>query len=120
MKKLITLLLLSFFTAVCANSGADDFEKIFSPDNVIIDVRTPQEFNRGHLKNAKNIPHNNIKEGIARVVPDKDQTIVVYCRSGRRSGIAEKALKELGYKNVINAGKYDDLKVMEEKANPGK
>jgi phage shock protein E len=42
---------------------------------------------------------------------------VIYCRSGRRSAIAEKTLKELGYKNVINAGKYDDLKELEDKAN---
>lgn len=117
MKKLITLLFLSFFVTVGGQVDANEYEKIFSSDNVIIDVRTPSEYHRGHLKNAKNIPHTKIEEEIKYFVPNKEQTVVLYCLSGSRARIAEKKLKEMGYKNVINAGKYQDLKEMEEKQN---
>ena len=120
MKKIITLLLLSLFSAVCGQVDANEYEKIFSPDNVLIDVRTPSEYQRGHLKNAKNIPYDKIEEDIKYFVPDKEQTIVVYCLSGKRANIAEKKLKSLGYKNIINGGKFKDLEVLEKKLDPAK
>ena len=120
MKKLITLLLLSLFATVCGQVDANEYEKIFSPDNVLIDVRTPWEYQSGHLKNAKNIPYDKIEEDIKYFVPNKEQTIVVYCLSGKRADIAEKKLKNLGYKNVINGGKFKDLEAMQKKLNPDK
>ena len=117
MKKLITLLLLSFFVTVCGQVNANDYEKIFSKENVLIDVRTPSEYQAGHLKNAVNIPYDKIKSEIEKLASDKAQTIVVYCRSGRRADIAAKNLTGLGYKNVINAGRYNELKKLEEKYN---
>ncbi|MGD9158048.1 MAG: rhodanese-like domain-containing protein [Desulfobacteraceae bacterium] len=115
MKKLIPVLLLSFFVAVCGQVDANEYEKIFSSENVMIDVRTPTEYNKGHLKKAVNLPYNKIAAGIKNIAPDKDQTIVVYCHSGKRANFAAKKLKNMGYTNVINAGKYKDLKALEEK-----
>ena len=118
MKKLITLLLLSFFVTVCGQVNANDYEKIFSRENVLIDVRTPSEYQAGHLKNAVNIPYERVKAEIEKLVPDKEQTIVLYCHSGKRAGAAERKLKEMGYSNVINAGKFNELKAAQEKLNP--
>ena len=117
MKKLITLLLLSFFVVVCGQVNANDYEMIFSSENVLIDVRTPTEYNKGHLKNAVNIPYNKIRTEIKSFAPDKEQSIVVYCLSGKRAEFTARKLEEMGYKNVINAGKYKDLKELEEKQN---
>jgi phage shock protein E len=75
-----------------------------------IDVRTPEEYAAGHLQGAVNIPFNEIAERIDEVTTDKNAEIHVYCASGGRSGIAREDLLELGYKNVINDGGYEDLK----------
>jgi phage shock protein E len=102
---------------LCATAWSEDNNAAFNPENVLIDVRSPQEYEAGHIKNAKNIPVDKIAEDIKYFVPDKEKTIVLYCRSGKRSAIAEKTLKDLGYKNVINAGTYDALKALEDKGN---
>lgn len=73
------------------------------------DVRSAEEYNAGHLMNAINIVHTDIKNQIANVAPNKDEPIHLYCRSGRRAEIALQGLKELGYTNVTNHGGYDDL-----------
>lgn len=74
-----------------------------------IDVRSSEEFNSGHLNGAIHIVHSEIADKIAAVTQDKNAEIQLYCRSGRRSGLAEAALKQLGYTNVHNAGAYDEL-----------
>ena len=73
---------------------------------LLVDVRTVEEFNAGHLTNAVNIPLDQIKEALPRRVPDKSQVLLLHCRSGRRSGIAEKELRALGYTNAFNLGSY--------------
>ena len=120
MKKLIALLLLSFFVFVttCGPVVANEYEKIFSTKNILIDVRTPAEYQYDHLKKAVNIPLNELNADIKYFAPDKEQAIVVYCASGKRSDIAVRELKGLGYTNVINAGKFKDLKEMEGKLEP--
>ncbi len=75
-----------------------------------IDVRTPEEYAEGHVAGAKNIPHDTIAERIAEVTTDKNATIHVYCKSGRRAEKARETLLELGYKNVTNHGGYEDVK----------
>lgn len=74
-----------------------------------IDVRSADEFNSGHLPGAIHIVHTDIAGKIAAVTTDKNAEIQLYCRSGRRSGLAEAALKQLGYTNVHNAGAYEKL-----------
>ena len=76
------------------------------PDMLWIDVRTPAEYASGHIKDAVNIEFQDIGAKIAAVTSDKDSDIRLYCRSGRRSGVAKQTLIELGYTNVHNEGGY--------------
>jgi phage shock protein E len=75
---------------------------------LLIDVRTGPEWNEGHLEGAILIPYDKIEEGIAKSAPDKKTKIQLYCRSGRRSGIAMNVLKKLGYEDVSNYGSVKD------------
>lgn len=79
------------------------------PGTLLIDVRTPEETADGMLKGAVNIPHEQIGQRIAALTTDPETTIVVYCRSGRRSTVASEALEARGYRQVINGGAYGDL-----------
>ncbi len=85
-------------------------ETMRQPNAVLIDVRTPEEVAGGAIPGARNIGYEEIGDQIAEVAPDKDTPIVLYCRSGRRSGIAQDSLQELGYTRVVNGGGYLDLK----------
>ena len=71
---------------------------------VLLDVRTQEEFDAGHIAGAILLPYDEINLRAATVLPDKEKEIVLYCRSGRRSAIAKKALVELGYKDVEDFG----------------
>jgi phage shock protein E len=75
-------------------------------DTLLIDVRSAEEFEGGALPGALNITHLEIAEQIATVAPDKNAPVVLYCRSGNRSGIAQETLEQLGYTQVINAGAF--------------
>jgi len=77
---------------------------------LLVDVRTRAEFDAGHLEGAILIPHEEIAVRSAELGGDKARSIVVYCRSGHRSGKAARALADLGYVNVINGGGYEGLK----------
>lgn len=71
---------------------------------VIIDARTQEEFDGGHIPGAVLIPEYEIADRAEKELPDKNQLILVYCRSGRRSKIASQALVDLGYTNVKEFG----------------
>ncbi len=73
-------------------------------DYVIIDARTEEEFAEGHIKNAILIPEYEIANRAEKELPDKEQLILVYCRSGRRSKISSEELVKLGYTNVKEFG----------------
>ena len=73
-------------------------------DYVIIDARTEEEFAEGHIENAILIPEYEIASRAEKELPDKEQLILVYCRSGRRSKIASEELVNLGYTNVKEFG----------------
>lgn len=73
-------------------------------DYIIIDARTTEEFNEGHIEGAILIPEYEIGNRAENELPRKDQLILVYCRSGRRSKIAAEALVDLGYTNVKEFG----------------
>lgn len=72
-----------------------------------IDVRTAEEYADGHVSQAVNIPYEEITQRIGEVTEDKDALIYVYCRSGRRSGIAKAALAQAGFSNVVNLGSLE-------------
>jgi len=71
---------------------------------IILDVREQDEYDAGHIPGAILIPYTQIEDKADEMLPDKDQLILVYCRSGRRSKIAAEALAELGYTNIREFG----------------
>lgn len=77
-------------------------------DYLILDVRTPEEFAEKHIPNAINIPNEKIGTDEIKELPDKDQLILVYCRSGNRSKQAAGKLAALEYTNVVEFGGIND------------
>ena len=71
---------------------------------VILDVRPQSEYDEGHIPGAIVIPHDQVKEKAEDILLDKDQLILVYCRSGRRSKLAAEDLVDLGYTNIKEFG----------------
>ena len=71
---------------------------------LILDVRTPEEFTAGHIPGAINIPNETIGSEAPALLPDKNQRILVYCRSGNRSKQASEKLAALGYTNITEFG----------------
>lgn len=80
-------------------------------DALWIDVRSADEYNTEHVSQAVNIPYTEIGGRIDEVTTDKDALIYVYCRSGRRSGIAQTTLSDAGYTNVVNLGGLQEAQV---------
>ena len=77
-------------------------------DYIILDVRTPEEFSDKHIPDAVNIPNETIGTEEIDSLPNKDQLILVYCRSGNRSKQASEKLADLGYTNVVEFGGIND------------
>ena len=71
---------------------------------IILDVRTPEEFEAGHIENAVLLPLGELLERVETVIPNKDHVILIYCRSGNRSNQAAHLLSELGYARVYDFG----------------
>ena len=116
-KGLIIMLLISlslFGMTACDGGNNVTYEQITAEqaktimdtekDYIIIDARTEDEFAEGHIKNAILIPEYEIKDRAQKELSDKEQLILVYCRSGRRSKIASEELVKLGYTNVKEFG----------------
>ena len=79
-------------------------------DYIILDVRTIAEYNEGHIPNAICIPNETIGNNTINELSDKEQLILIYCRSGNRSKQAAEKLKKLGYTNLIEFGGIIDWK----------
>jgi len=77
-------------------------------DFIILDVRTPEEFSEKHIPGAINLPNETIGTEEIPMLPDKEQLILVYCRSGNRSKQASEKLVKLGYKNIVEFGGIND------------
>jgi rhodanese-related sulfurtransferase len=77
-------------------------DSLASTAHTLIDVRTPQEFAGGHLKGALNIPVDELSQYLSRV--PRDMPVVVYCRSGNRSAVASRILRDAGYSTVYDLG----------------
>lgn len=88
------------------NITADEAKQIMDAETgyVILDVRTEEEYAEGHIPGAILIPDYEIAQKAESILPDKDQKILVYCRSGRRSKNAAEALLALGYTNIWEFG----------------
>ncbi len=118
MKKLIIFLLAVMLLTACGqdkendqgavyvNITAEEAKEIMDTEEgyVILDVREQDEYDAGHISGAILIPYTQIEVKANEMLPDKDQLILVYCRSGRRSKIAAEALAELGYTNIKEFG----------------
>lgn len=117
MKKVLPLLLLlTLILTGCTvhEAGAEDYRQITmqeaidmmasETDYIILDVRTPAEYAAGHIPGAVNIPNETIGTAQIPSLPDKDQLILVYCRSGNRSKQASDKLVRLGYTNIVEFG----------------
>ena len=118
MKKLIFLLLAVMMLTACGqntendqgavyvNITAEEAKQIMDSEEgyIILDVRTQEEYDEGHIPGAIVISHEEITEKAEEMLTDKDQLILVYCRSGRRSKIAAEALADLGYTNIKEFG----------------
>ena len=92
--------------AVYVNITAEEAKQIMDSEEgyIILDVREQDEYDAGHIPGAILIPYTQIEEKANEMLTDKDQLILVYCRSGRRSKIAAEALAELGYTNIKEFG----------------
>ena len=123
MKKLIPILLSALMFTGCAgtnNSQTSTYRQISMDEAVnmmaqetgyiILDVRRADEFAAGHIPNAINVPNESIGTDEIPELPDKDQLIMVYCRSGRRSKEASEKLVKLGYTNIVEFGGILDWK----------
>ena len=85
-----------------------DFADLKRNGALIVDVRSPQEYQFGHIKNSINIPVSSIKNSLSKLT-DKKQPIITCCASGMRSASAKSILKNLGYENVVNGGSWISL-----------
>ena len=111
---MLLTLVLPFGCVGCSNGSSATYDQISGAeanalmDNeseyIIIDARTQEEYDQGHIPGAIMIPEYEIADRAEKELPDKDQLILVYCRSGRRSKIAAEELVKLGYTNVKEFG----------------
>ena len=85
------------------SAGTTEVGSLGDP-TLVVDVRTAEEFAEGHFPGAINIPHEDIIQGIRALNVDKDQTILLYCRSGNRSDQAEIKLQSSGFSGAKNVG----------------
>ena len=115
MRKLLSVFLAAILLAGCSAPKETASYRQISMDEaitmmeeesgyIILDVRTPEEFADKHITGAVNIPNETIGTEEIPELPDKDQLILVYCRSGNRSKQASEKLAALGYTNVVEFG----------------
>ena len=123
MKKLIPILLSALMLTGCTGAGnsTNNTYRQISMDEaiammaeetgyIILDVRRADEFAEGHIPGAINVANESIGTDEIPELPDKDQLIMVYCRSGRRSKEAAEKLVKLGYTNIVEFGGILDWK----------
>ena len=115
MKRIIPILMALLLLSGCATQSAEKTYRQISMEEavtmmeeetgyIILDVRTTQEYNEKHIPGAINIANESIGTEDIPELPDKDQLILVYCRSGNRSKQASEKLVKLGYTNIIEIG----------------
>ena len=104
------------FTVACFSATSETGDTItpevlsaITHQALIVDVRTSEEFADGHYPGAINIPHETIMEGLNQLGVTADTSVILYCRSGNRSGQAEQVLREKGFTEARNAGGLEAL-----------
>lgn len=96
------------FKNIFSKKNTIQMEKSIKEGAFLVDVRTPSEFTEGHVKGSTNIPLDQVANQLDKF-KEKEQ-IIVFCRSGNRSGQAKMILEQNGFKNVINGGTWQDVK----------
>ena len=118
MKKLIFIILAMMLLTACGQTRENNREAVYvnitaqqakeimdtEKGYVILDTRTQEEYDEGHIPGAILIPYDEILDKAEGVLTEKDQLILVYCRSGRRSKLAAEDLVKLGYTNIKEFG----------------
>ena len=105
-----TLVVLALGSAQASDASADAARDTSVDElTLIVDVRTAEEFAAGHFPGAINIPHEDIIQGIQEYNVGKGQTVLLYCRSGNRSGQAESRLQSAGFSGAKNVGGLNAL-----------
>lgn len=92
----------SAYTQISAEEARSMMDE--QTDYILLDVRTQAEYDEGHIAGARLIPDSEIADRAEAELPDREATILVYCRSGRRSKLAAQALADLGYTKVYELG----------------
>ena len=122
MKRLLILCLpLIFMLCGCGNNSTQsdvNYESVSMSEGIermandegyiILDVRRADEFKAGHIPGSVNLPNEEIGDEEIAILPDKEQTIYIYCRSGNRSKQAANKLTALGYKSIVEFGGFMD------------
>ncbi|MDP3394122.1 rhodanese-like domain-containing protein [Sediminibacterium sp.] len=98
---------MSIFSQLFGGGPSVDLKSVIEEGAFLVDVRTPGEFADGNVKGSVNIPLDNITKEIAKFRDKKN--IIVFCRSGNRSGMAKSLLEQQGFKNVINGGTWQNV-----------
>jgi rhodanese-related sulfurtransferase len=99
---------MSFLRKLFGLGPKTDYSELVKQGAIILDVRSKGEFAGGHIKNAINIPVDQLSNNLSRL-KDKNKCIVCCCASGMRSGSAKRMLEAQGYKAVFNAGSWNSL-----------
>lgn len=84
------------------NISLEKLEELESKGSIIIDVRSPQEFEEGHIEGAISIPEYELKNRVRNEIVNLEEPIIVYCSTGHRSKRAQELLEQMGYKEVYN------------------
>ena len=109
MLALLVLLTASLMPSLAAERDPSVAWEKIDRGAMLIDVRTAEEFAAGHIDGAINIPFEKIVPELAKLNITKDTEVVLYCRSGNRSGMAQKSLIKQGYSNTYNAGGFENI-----------
>lgn len=110
-ERLLTLVALPFALVAC-DAEPPQTAAATAPanaDTVWVDVRTAQEHAQGHVAGALLIPYDQMEARLGELDAYRDQPVVLYCRSGRRSGIALDVLRRHGFEHAVNGGAYRSL-----------
>lgn len=103
------LVSLVFSTLTLAGNREETAWQMIEEGALVVDVRSEREYAGGHLDGSMLIPHNQVLDQFARREIPKDRPVVLYCRSGNRSGMAVAALRDAGYTQIFNGGGYQML-----------
>ena len=114
MKLLLTIFAVLLLLTGCGAEDAPTYRQVSSDeaaammasesDYLILDVRTREEYEQGHIPGAVCVPNESIGSGELSALPRKDQLILIYCRSGNRSKQAAQKLADAGYTNIVEFG----------------